>query len=85
MNQLSSPAEKKSRLQIVFETFALLGAIMSWFMGSIIPLLVAGVLFCIAALAWRTEAQRQKYRSVWITLALCAFVAATAGAVGLMR
>jgi hypothetical protein len=80
MNLLSSSDEKKSRLQIVLETFALLGAIMSWFVGNIIPLLVAGGLFCITALSWRTEAQRQKYRSGWIALALCAFAAGTAAA-----
>ena len=78
MNILSKSEEKKSRLRIVFDTFVLLGVIMSWFTGSVVPLLVAGMLFCICALSWRTEAQRQKYRSGWIALALCTFVVGAA-------
>jgi hypothetical protein len=77
MNLLSSSEEKKSRLRIVFEGFALLGAVTTWFFGSIVPLFVAAMLFCVAALNWRTEAQRQKYHTGWIALALCASVAGT--------
>lgn len=73
---ITFPAPKeKSRLAIVFETFVTLGVIMTAMVQSIIPLLGAGVLFCVCALNWRTEVQRQKYHDRWIALALCLLVA----------
>lgn len=85
ISKLSKPEEQKSRLRIVFDSFALLGGVTTWFFGSVVPLLVAGGLFCICAFEWRTEAQRQKYRSGWIALALCVFVASAAVAIYLKR
>jgi hypothetical protein len=85
MNLLSTSEEKKSRLRIVFETFALLGAIMTWFTGSVVPIFAAGVLFCICALNWRTDVQRQKYRTAWIAIVLVGFVAGTAVAIYLKK
>jgi hypothetical protein len=68
---ISQSAERgKSRLEIVFETFLFLGLWASVAINHIVPMLIAGVLFCVAAICWRTDEQRIKYRTAWIGLAL---------------
>ena len=81
---ISTNVEKsRSRLVIVFETFLLLGFWVSASLRNYVPLLVAGVLFCIAALAWRTEEQRKRYRTEWIAALLGALVLAIPAAIHL--
>jgi hypothetical protein len=81
---ISKNAERsRSRLVVVLETFLLLGFWVSASVHSYVPLLAAGVLFCIAALAWRTEEQRRKYRTEWIALLLGALVLAIPAAIQL--
>jgi hypothetical protein len=81
MNASTACKESKSRLAIVFETFLLLGFILSGTLRSFIPLLVAGVLFCISAIYWRNDAQRQKYHTGWIASALVLLVVTLAFAI----
>ena len=76
MNLTLPGGREKSRLLIVLETFLLLGFWASTSLHSVVPLLIAGVLFCVGALYWRSDAQREKYRTEWIVVLLGALVVA---------